>query len=140
MPIKFFSDFYFEKEVYKIVYTPDNFNDWLSSNPGKDLGEFGKQIHSSILGLNNIPDKDVITQKSLDEYLSNFEIYKNDIIWEKVIKLILKEYKPKEIFKKKEKPFDWTDFIHKEIDEGDSWSYKDITIIRPKTWRLFNEL
>lgn len=141
MSIKFFSNFSFESEVYKIVYTPDNFNDWLSSNTNKDLGDFSKQIHNSLEGLDNIPDKEQFSQDSLDDYLSNFEVYKNDDIRKKVIKLILRKYKPNEIFKKKQdKQFDWTHFKHSYIKDGDQWIYKDITIIRPNTWQLFNEL
>ena len=141
MAIKFFNDFSLEKEIYKIIYNNDNFNDWLESNPNKDLGEFNKQIHTSITGLNNIPDKEQITQKSLDEYLSNFGIYKNEEIRKKVVRLMLKEYKPKELFKKDDtKSFDWTFFKHKEIEEGDEWTYKDVTIIRPRTWQLFTKI
>lgn len=140
MAIKFFRDFSLEGDIYKLVYTQDNFNDWLIENPGKDSSEFNKQIHNSLEQLGNIPDKTVISQKSLDDYLSNFGVYKNAKIREKVVKLILREYKPKDIFKAKDKPFDWTEFIHAKVDDGDRWIYNDITIIRPDTWESFNKL
>lgn len=140
MPIKFFRDFSLEKEIYNIVYTPDNFNDWLLINPGKDTSEFGKQIHNSLIQLSNVPDKTVISQASLDEYLSNFNVYKNDKLRSKVIKLILREYKPNDIFKQKDKPFDWTEFKHSKVEDGDTWTYKDITIIKPNSWDSFSKL
>jgi hypothetical protein len=140
MPIKFFNDFSLEREIYKLVYNTNNFNNWISNNPDKDQGDFGKQIHLSISGFSGVSDKSMMTQQSLDDYLKNFDVYKDDNIRQKVIKLILKEYNPEHIFKKKNKPFDWTDFKHENIKDGETWTYKDITVIKPLTWRFFSEL
>ena len=146
MAIKFFDKFSLEKEILKIAATSDNFHKWEETNKA-GYNDFIKQIQSSIKGVEDIPSTEVLDNKSLNDYLSKIDVFKDPNIREKVIKAILKGFKSKikekEEVKKPEdpnRPFDFTYFTETNIKNGVMWVYGDIHIVRPSTRDMFFEL
>ena len=90
--IKIFENFNIDDEIIKLVATSNNFSNWSETNK-LGYNDFIKHIKSAIEGINTIPNKDILSKQSLDNYLSKIDAFKDDNIRNKVVNMFLDFYK-----------------------------------------------
>ena len=75
-----------ENSIIEIVATIDNYNNWIEKG---SYNLFMQQIKNTIDSINNIPDKNILSENSLDDFLKKIGAFNDQKIRKKVINIII---------------------------------------------------
>ena len=83
-----------KNSIIEIVATIDNYNNWIEKG---SYNLFMQQIKNTIDSINNIPDKNILSENSLDDFLKKIGAFNDQKIRKKVINIIINNYEIIEI-------------------------------------------
>lgn len=79
-------------EIEKIVITEENYNNWSNVKDKTDYDSFVDQVKSTLNSFDKVKDKSLLTKENIDSMLKDIKAFKNKVIRDKVISLVIDKY------------------------------------------------